>query len=156
MLFGLSKFVWIIDWLVTCLSPHPKAPTHPSTPEMLRAKERTPTPFSSFSLSNSHLSFSKNVEVHQLLPRFPILVKYSTNCEQIQFSHQQHIFFLLYYSINKIILEQEFLVCSVVIQMFCYTMVQLMPLPSMFMKLFPQLCITLALVAMDSPITWSN
>jgi hypothetical protein len=32
--------------LVTLPSPHPKAPTHPSAPEMLRARERAPTPYS--------------------------------------------------------------------------------------------------------------
>jgi hypothetical protein len=43
-LFGLCKFMWIINPLVTRPSPHPEAPTHPSTPEVLRATECTPTP----------------------------------------------------------------------------------------------------------------
>ncbi len=34
----------MIEVLVNLPSPHPGASTHPSTPEMLRAKERTPTP----------------------------------------------------------------------------------------------------------------
>jgi hypothetical protein len=42
LLFGLCKFVWVIDPLVICPSPHPKVITHLSTPEMLRTKERTP------------------------------------------------------------------------------------------------------------------
>jgi hypothetical protein len=45
LLFVLCKCVWIIDLLIICLSPHPRAPIHPSTPEMLWAKERTPTPY---------------------------------------------------------------------------------------------------------------
>jgi hypothetical protein len=44
LLFGLCKSMWIIDPLVTRPSPHPKAPTRPSTPKMLRARECTPTP----------------------------------------------------------------------------------------------------------------
>jgi len=32
--------------LVTRPSPHPKAPTHPSCPQVLQVKERTPTPYS--------------------------------------------------------------------------------------------------------------
>jgi len=47
LLFGLRKFVGIIDPLVTCCNPHPKAPTCPSTPKMLQAKERAPTPYPS-------------------------------------------------------------------------------------------------------------
>jgi hypothetical protein len=51
LLFGLCRFVWIIDPLVTCPSLHPKALTCPSTPEVLRTKERTLTlMFSLFSL----------------------------------------------------------------------------------------------------------
>jgi hypothetical protein len=33
LLFGLCKLVCIVDPLVTCPSPHSKAPTHPSTPK---------------------------------------------------------------------------------------------------------------------------
>ncbi len=44
LLFGLCKSVWIIELLVNLPSPHPGTPTRPSTPEMLRIKERTPTP----------------------------------------------------------------------------------------------------------------
>jgi hypothetical protein len=47
MLFGLCKFMWIIDLLVTLSSSHPRVPTCPSTPKMLRARERTPTPYPS-------------------------------------------------------------------------------------------------------------
>jgi hypothetical protein len=43
LLFGLRKFVWIIDLLVTRPSPHFKAPSRLSTFEMLWATERTPT-----------------------------------------------------------------------------------------------------------------
>jgi hypothetical protein len=47
LLFGLCRFVWIIDPLVTRPNPHPGAPAHPSTFEMLRAKECTPAPYPS-------------------------------------------------------------------------------------------------------------
>jgi hypothetical protein len=43
LLFSLCKSMWIIYPLVTHLSPHPRAPAHPSTPEVLRAKKRAPT-----------------------------------------------------------------------------------------------------------------
>jgi hypothetical protein len=45
LLFGLCKFMWIIDPLVTCCSPHPKVPTCPFTFEVLQAKEHAPTPY---------------------------------------------------------------------------------------------------------------
>ncbi len=44
LLFGLCKFVWVIDLLVNLPSPHPRAPTCPSTPKVLWAKERALTP----------------------------------------------------------------------------------------------------------------
>ncbi len=40
-------FVRIIDPVVICPSPHLGIPVHPSTPEVLRVEERTPTPSSS-------------------------------------------------------------------------------------------------------------
>jgi len=43
LLFGLCRSMWVIDLLVNLLSPHPKAPTHPSTPEVLQATNHTPT-----------------------------------------------------------------------------------------------------------------
>jgi hypothetical protein len=33
LLFGLCKFVWIIDSLIICPSPHPEALARPSTPK---------------------------------------------------------------------------------------------------------------------------
>jgi len=42
--FGLCRSVWAIELLVNFLSPHPEAPTRPFTPEVLRARERAPTP----------------------------------------------------------------------------------------------------------------
>jgi hypothetical protein len=47
LLIGLCKFIWIIDPLVTHVSPHPKAPACPSTPKVLRAKKLTPIPYPS-------------------------------------------------------------------------------------------------------------
>ncbi len=40
VLFTLCKFVWIINSLVICPSPHCKAPARPSTPKVLRTKKR--------------------------------------------------------------------------------------------------------------------
>ncbi len=45
-LFGLCMSVWVIELLVNFPSLHFGALTHPSTLEVLRARERTPTPFS--------------------------------------------------------------------------------------------------------------
>ncbi len=45
LLFSLCKSVWVINLLLNLLSPHPKAPTHPSTLEVLWTRERTLTPF---------------------------------------------------------------------------------------------------------------
>jgi hypothetical protein len=44
LLFDLCRSMWVIDMLVNLPSPHPKAPTHPSTHEMLRVRERVATP----------------------------------------------------------------------------------------------------------------
>jgi hypothetical protein len=41
------QVVWIIDPLVACPSPHPGAPTHPSTLEVLQTKECTATHYPS-------------------------------------------------------------------------------------------------------------
>ncbi len=57
LLFGLCRFMWIIDLLVNLPSPHFGAPTHPSTPQVLQAKERVRT----FSLSTA-ITFGLIVE----------------------------------------------------------------------------------------------
>jgi hypothetical protein len=44
LLFGLCKSVWVIELLVNLPSPHPGTLARPSTPEVLWAKEHTPTP----------------------------------------------------------------------------------------------------------------
>jgi len=44
LLFGLCRFMWVINLLVNLLSFHPRAPTCPSTLEVLQAKEHAPTP----------------------------------------------------------------------------------------------------------------
>jgi hypothetical protein len=46
LLFGLCRSVWVIDFLVNLPSRNPRAPTHPSTPKVLRAREHVPTPSS--------------------------------------------------------------------------------------------------------------
>jgi hypothetical protein len=43
LLFGLCNFVWVIKLLVNHPNPHPRAPTHPSTLEVLWTRERTLT-----------------------------------------------------------------------------------------------------------------
>jgi hypothetical protein len=45
LLFGLYRFRWVIELIVTHSNPHPGAPTCPSTPKVLWAKERAPTPY---------------------------------------------------------------------------------------------------------------
>jgi hypothetical protein len=44
LLFGLCRFVWVIDLLVNLPSPNLGAPTCPSTPEVLRVRERARIP----------------------------------------------------------------------------------------------------------------
>jgi hypothetical protein len=55
LLFELCRSVWIIDPFIIHPSPHPRALTRPSTPEMLWAKECTPTP--SFIVFTFELTF---------------------------------------------------------------------------------------------------
>jgi hypothetical protein len=43
LLFGLCRFMWIIDLLIAHPSPHPEALARPSTLKVLRTKECTPT-----------------------------------------------------------------------------------------------------------------
>jgi hypothetical protein len=45
LLFGLCRFVWIIDLLFTLLLPIPKLYHAILAPEVLRVKERAPTPY---------------------------------------------------------------------------------------------------------------
>jgi hypothetical protein len=47
LLFGLCRSVWIIDLLVIHPCPHRRAPTRPSTSEVLQARECAPTPYPS-------------------------------------------------------------------------------------------------------------
>jgi hypothetical protein len=44
-LFGLCRSMWIIDLFITLPNPHLEATTHPSTPKVLWASERAPTPY---------------------------------------------------------------------------------------------------------------
>jgi hypothetical protein len=46
LLFGMCKFVWIIDLLVTRASPHLRAPTHPSTPQSIASQGTCPNSLS--------------------------------------------------------------------------------------------------------------
>jgi len=45
LLFGLCRFVWIIDSLVICPNPHLEALARPSTFEVLQFKEHTSSPY---------------------------------------------------------------------------------------------------------------
>jgi hypothetical protein len=45
LLFGLCRSMWVIELLVTFPSPHPRVPTRPSTPKVLRAREHTLIPY---------------------------------------------------------------------------------------------------------------
>jgi hypothetical protein len=47
LLFSLCRSVWVIELLVNVVSPYPRALARPSTPEVLRARECTPTLFPS-------------------------------------------------------------------------------------------------------------
>jgi hypothetical protein len=47
LLFGLCRSQWIIDLIIIHPSPHMRAPTRPSTLEMLWTKERTLTSYTS-------------------------------------------------------------------------------------------------------------
>jgi hypothetical protein len=68
LLFGLCRSVRVIDLLVILPSPYPRAPARPSTVEVLRAKEHTPT-FHSFDVFtlDSHLNLLKSLGVCHLL-----------------------------------------------------------------------------------------
>ncbi len=67
LLFNLCRFVWIIDPLVTHPSPHPKTPTHPSTPEVFRTKESAPTHYPSIIFTlNSHLKLSRSLGMRHI------------------------------------------------------------------------------------------
>ncbi len=52
LLFGLCRSAWIIEPLINLLSPHPEAPTRPSTPEVLRHLNFDMLPFG---LSGTHM-----------------------------------------------------------------------------------------------------
>jgi hypothetical protein len=55
LLFGLCRSMWIINLLIIHPSPHPRALVCPSTPEVLQARECTPTP--SFIVFTFNLAF---------------------------------------------------------------------------------------------------
>jgi hypothetical protein len=67
LLFGLCKSVWVIELFVNLLSSHPRAPTCPFTPKVLRARERTlilsPSIVFTFGLA---VNPSKSLGMHQL------------------------------------------------------------------------------------------
>ncbi len=65
LLFGLCKSVLIIDLLVILFSPHPRAPTCPSTHEVLQVREHTLTPYPSIVLTfGPVVEFIKELGAH--------------------------------------------------------------------------------------------
>ncbi len=67
LLFGLCKFVRVIDLLITLPNPYPRAPTGTSTLEVMRAKEHTPTLHSSVMFTlDSHLNLLRSLWVCHL------------------------------------------------------------------------------------------
>jgi hypothetical protein len=67
LLFGLCGFMWVIDLLVTLLNPYFGALARPSTLEVLRAKEHTPTPhFFIIFTWDSHLNLLKSMGVRHV------------------------------------------------------------------------------------------
>ncbi len=79
LLFGLCRSMWIINMFIARPSPHPKALVCPSTPEVLQAKEHTPTPYPSvvftFALVIESIKEFGDVLILQflILPLFSIL-----------------------------------------------------------------------------------
>jgi len=64
LLFGLCRSVWIIELLVTRLSPHLGALAHLSTPKVLQTRERVSILYpSTIVILNSHLSLSRSLGV---------------------------------------------------------------------------------------------
>ncbi len=88
LLFRLCRFMWVIELLINLPSPHLRAIACPSTPEVLWAKERIPTPYFSIVFTlDSRLNLSRssgarqhnnhtrwNIEKHHDLER-PKLIK---------------------------------------------------------------------------------
>jgi hypothetical protein len=61
-LFGLCRYVWIIDLLITHFNPHRETPSRTSTPELLWTKKRAPSPYRFVVfIWGSHLSLSRNL-----------------------------------------------------------------------------------------------
>jgi hypothetical protein len=66
LLFGLCRFVRIIELLVNLPSPHPRVSARPFTPKVLQAKECTPTPFP-FAVFTFRLAVSPSRSLRQSL-----------------------------------------------------------------------------------------
>jgi hypothetical protein len=69
LLFGLCKFVWIIDPLVIHPSSHPRALARPLTCKVLQAKECTSTPYPLvvFTFRLASLSLWRSLGVHHTI-----------------------------------------------------------------------------------------
>ncbi len=76
LLFGLCKSLWVIDLLVSLPSPYLGAPARPSTPEMLRAKEHTPTlHYSDVFTLDSHLNLLRSLGVRLISLHYYLWIK---------------------------------------------------------------------------------
>jgi hypothetical protein len=68
LLFSLYTSMWVIDLLFILPNFYPDVPTHPSTPKMLQARKRTPTPHSSIVFTlDWHLNLLSSLGMCQLL-----------------------------------------------------------------------------------------
>jgi hypothetical protein len=70
LLFGLCKFMWVIELFINLPSPHPGTPICPSTPEVLRTKKHAPLSFCCFHLwtcgeSIKELGGASSIKVYQ-------------------------------------------------------------------------------------------
>jgi hypothetical protein len=97
LLFSLCKFLWIIDSLVVCPRPHFETLACPCTPKLLQTKEHTQLLLPLFSLSNLHLSLSRNVGVRQFTTTFVII------SNPVNYFKQQ-INLIQYFQLNLILL----------------------------------------------------
>jgi hypothetical protein len=76
LLFGLCRFVLVIDLLVNLISPYLKALAHPFTPEVLRATERAPIPSFTIFIFGLVVSPSRSLGVHRKWLKFWIGTNY--------------------------------------------------------------------------------
>jgi hypothetical protein len=91
LLFGLRRLIWIIDMLVTCPSPHPKAPTHLSYSISVMNYEMCPNYFSFYCFHfGTHILVFQKVWGHHNW-RAPNLL-YRLKCEsKVKIAEEQKV-----------------------------------------------------------------